>query len=328
MKSVFITGGLGYLGGRLALAIVARWPQARVFLGIRSGRARPDWAAGFELREMDLGAGPMPGVIPDGVETLIHLAALNEIESQHDPEAALRVNTLGTYHLLGAALEAGVKQAIYFSTFHVYGPRPSGRITEDTVTRSSHPYAFTHRAAEDVVAFFRDCKGLPGLVLRLSNAFGAPADLGVNRWSLVFNDLCRQAVDAERLTLKSSGVQHRDFIPLSDVAAAVLHFVAQPGSWGDGLFNLGSGRSMSILEAAGHVARVFAQTFDRLPPPVVAPEPRPGEIPTPFVFAVDKLLESGFSPGFGMDSEIRNCLLLCAEGRDARHARSNGREAS
>jgi UDP-glucose 4-epimerase len=312
MSSFLITGGMGYVGGRLALALRRRLPGARVILGVRPGRDIPAWARDFETCPMILGDASMKGVLPRGVDVLVHLAALNEIQCGRDPLEAMRVNALGTHHLLEEAVRAEAARMIYFSTFHVYGPHAKGRITEATPTRSSHPYAYSHRAAEDVVDHFRERKGLPGAILRLSNAFGAPADMGVDRWTLVFNDLCRQAVDTGRLVLTSSGLQHRDFITLGDVASAVIHLASKPETWGDGLFNLGSGRSMSVLEAAGHVARVFAATFDAPPPPVAAASSRPDESHEPFTYCTGKLLETGFVPAAGMDAEIRACLELCA----------------
>ena len=312
VNTFLITGGLGYLGGRLALALREQLPQARVILGVRPRKVHPRWAETFETCEMSLGDIPMPDVLPHGIDTLVHLAALNETQCGRDPGQAMRVNAMGTHHLLEDALRAGVGRVVYFSTFHVYGALTGERITEQTPTRSSHPYAFSHRAAEDIVGYFRQYRNLPGVVLRLSNAFGAPADMGVDRWTLVMNDLCRQAVETGRLALTSSGLQHRDFIPLSDVASAVMHLAANPDIWEDGLFNLGSGRSISILDAAGHVARVFAQTFGAPPPPIVSPAPRPEETSKPVVFAIDKLLRTGFVPAGDMDAEIRDCLLLCA----------------
>ncbi len=55
------------------------------------------------------------------INVIIHLAALNEIDSMKDPKLALEVNTKGTYKLLDLAYKTGIKNFIYFSTFHVYG---------------------------------------------------------------------------------------------------------------------------------------------------------------------------------------------------------------
>jgi UDP-glucose 4-epimerase len=73
----------------------------------------------------------------EGMDTIIHLAALNEHESLADPMGALLVNGAGTLKLLEAAIAEGVRRVIYFSTAHVYGSPLIGRITEATVPRLS-----------------------------------------------------------------------------------------------------------------------------------------------------------------------------------------------
>ena len=89
------------------------------------------------------------------------------------------------------------------------------------------------------------------LVLRLANGYGYPMHKEVSRWSLVFNDFCKQAVVNKKIVLKTPGDQHRDFISLQDVASAVCYFIFKiPDEWEDGLYNLGGNCVMTILEAA------------------------------------------------------------------------------
>jgi UDP-glucose 4-epimerase len=128
------------------------------------------------------------------IDVIIHLAALNEIDSMKDPALALEVNTQGTYKLLNIANAHNVNRFIYFSTFHVYGETSSSVITEETPTRPFHPYAITHRAAEDIVSFFNHYHKMKTLIFRLSNGYGYSMYKDIDRWTLVFNDLCRQAV--------------------------------------------------------------------------------------------------------------------------------------
>ena len=112
--------------------------------------------------------------------------------------------------------------------------------------------------AEDFVAFFNQYHGMQTLIFRLSNGYGYPMDKDINRWTLVFNDLCRQAVGIGRIVLKSTGKQHRDFISLHDVSRAVFHFLfVCPDKWGDGIYNLGGNLSMSILDAAYKISNVL-----------------------------------------------------------------------
>jgi len=313
MSRLLVTGGFGYLGGRLALALRRQWPEAEVLLGARPGTARPAWASDFAVTRMTLGDWPVPPDALEGVELLVHLAALNEHRCHVAPLEAMRVNVLGTHQLLDAAADAGVQRVVYVSTFHVYAKAAGGRIHEGSPTRSSHPYSYSHRAAEDVVDHFRDRHGIEGLVLRLSNAFGAPAGPEANRWTLLFNDLCRQAVTTGRLVLNSSGLQHRDFIPMSDATSAIIHMARNPHLWDDGLYNLGSGSSLSVLDAAESVARVQAEMTGNPPLPVETRAGAGSEAVAPFIYDISKLARAGFVPKADMDHELRGCLEFCKE---------------
>ena len=85
---------------------------------------------------------------------MLPLAALNEHDSLDDITSAWETNALGTQSLLSVASEKKISKFIYFSTFHVYGDC-SQQITEESPTNPHHPYASTHRAAEDMVRFFQ-----------------------------------------------------------------------------------------------------------------------------------------------------------------------------
>jgi len=237
---ILITGGFGYVGGRITRHLGRlRAPVNLRVLSRRDLERVPPWAGSVEVVRGDLRDLVALTTAVAGVQAVIHLAAPDEVMSRKDPDEALEVTGQGTHRLLQASLEGGVRRFLYFSTFHVYGPWARGRITEETATRPVHPYAITHRLAEDYVNWFRHEHGLETLILRLSNAIGCPADPLVDRWTLVFNDLCRQAVLSGHLRLRSDGSQVRDFITLTDVARAIEHCLDLP-DWGDGLFNLGS----------------------------------------------------------------------------------------
>lgn len=314
--NVLITGGLGYVGGRLAQHLSAE-SGVSVWLADLPGKdPLPVWANGFKFLPFDVRdklsvSGLFSGEKPDVV---VHLAAINDADCAKNPEMAMEINTKGTYNVLQAASENGVDRFIYFSTFHVYGPAAGSEISEATPAMPVHPYSITHRAAEDYVNYFRFYKGMKTLIFRMSNSFGYPMDIGVNSWMLIFNDLCRQIMTAGHLTLKSSGVQHRDFIPLSDTVRAVSHFLLQaPDKWRDGLFNLGSGTSMSILEAARRVESVYEKKYGRKPGPMVKGEDKKDSIPpSPIRFDIQKLKSCGFVLKGGMDEEIDRTLQICS----------------
>ena len=189
-QRILITGGLGYLGGRIA-NFLNGFPKTNIILGTRRKFSEiPDWAKSFQITNLNLCDTSSISDAIVNLDTVIHLAGLDEQNSFRDIEAAWKINALGTQSLLSVANDKGIQKFIYFSTFHVYGDC-EGTITEETPAQPHHPYASTHRAAEDIVRFYQHYKNINTLTLRLSNAFGCPMDTEINRWALVFNDLCR-----------------------------------------------------------------------------------------------------------------------------------------
>lgn len=308
---ILITGGLGYVGGRIARALIERG-ESLVLMGRRDPALAPAWTRPARMVQADL-ADPdfdLSGVCA-GIDTVLHLAALNEIDCARDPVAALDVNGIGSLRLLRASEQAGCRRFVYFSTAHVYGAPLAGRLDETTLARPQHPYAITHRVAEDFVLAAHDRKALQGLVLRLSNGIGAPADAGADRWTLLGNDLCRQAVRDRRMVLRSSGLQPRDFIGLSEVARAIGHFLDTP-DWGDGLFNLGLGRSALVLDMVSLIAERCQEVLG-FTPAIDKPAPMPGEVAPVLDYRVDKLAATGFTPRDVLTQEIDATLCFCAK---------------
>ena len=309
--NILITGGLGYLGGRVADSLKRNFPETTIILGTRRKiRDIPDWAESFKIIHLDICDSLSIEKAVVGSDTVVHLAALNEHESIKDIEAAWKTNALGTQALLSAANRKGVQRFVYFSTFHVYGDHKE-TITENSPAQPHHPYAATHRAAEDMIRFYQYYKNMDTLILRLSNGFGYPMDTGINRWTLVFNDLCRQAITSGKMVLKSSGKQYRDFVSLHDVSAAVEHFLFTiQGKWGDGLYNLGGDGSLSIAEAAKTIARVYEKKYDKRIPIEIAGKDDEGPCNSAH-FNIDKLKATGFQLTGDMEIEIEQTLSLC-----------------
>src|SRR5512136_351404 len=312
-SEVLITGGLGYLGGRIARALASS-SRFSVLVTTRRGECPPlPWLPRDRCRRMDLDDDRQVKEACEGVDAVIHLAAFNEVDSAADPRRALRVNGEGTLRLLEAATAAEVGRFIYLSTAHVYGSPLAGRITEATVPRPVHPYAITHRVAEDFVLAARFRGSPEGIVVRLSNGIGAPVLPEVNRWTLVGNDLCRQAVTDHALVLKTPGLQERDFICLSDVARGVEHLLGlDAGASGDGIFNLGGERSMTILALAGLIRERCGKVLG-FTPQLHAPPPGGDPSGKPLDYSIDRLKATGFRLEGRLEDEIDATLAFCRE---------------
>lgn len=254
MTRVLITGGTGYLGSRLA-QYLAGMVEYQVSIAARRLPQTTDWIAGDVFDTIDWQDAMMLSRLCEGKDVILHCAGLNEKECAENPVRALEVNAINTQRLVDAAISSGVKQFIYISTAHVYGSPLVGSIDENTLPNPVHPYASSHRAAEDIVLGAHARQALQGIILRLSNGFGCPAHADIARWSLIVNDLCRQAVRDKKLVLRSFGEQHRDFITLEDLCQAIVYIIGHAAAFDMGLYNLGSEESNSIYEMADMIAR-------------------------------------------------------------------------
>ena len=156
---ILITGGLGYIGGRIVDFLKRKHPESIIVLGTsRQITKTPDWAKPFQIVRLNiLDPVSIKEAISKDFTAIIHLAALNEHDSFSDIKSAWETNALGTQSLLSVASEKLIPKFIYFSTFHVYADCFE-IITEESSTKSHHPYAATHRAAEDMARFFQNYK--------------------------------------------------------------------------------------------------------------------------------------------------------------------------
>lgn len=312
-RRVLVTGGFGYLGGRIAVEM-AHDASYTVRLGSRKKQPAPAWLPDAETVAMDMLEPASLAASMRDVQAVVHLAAMNENECVADPGKAILVNTLGTLNVLQAAINAGAERFIYFSTAHVYGAPLVGHITEKTLPRPIHPYAITHRAAEDFVLAAHDQNKITGIMVRLSNAFGAPTHPDVDRWTLLVNDLCRQAVQTRKMVLRSSGLQRRDFITLEDVGLAVGHLLGlSREQCSDGLFNLGGDASLSVLEMTQWIA-ARCEVVLGFSPEVLRPDPGSSEMVLMLNYCIDKLRQTGFRLRGTGDAEIDKTLSLCVKG--------------
>jgi len=305
-KSILITGGLGFVGGRITRLLGNHY---RVFV---SSRKQPEAAvlkkhANPEVVLHDQLLNQQ--TFPENIDVVIHLAALNEMDCVKFPSEAIRVNVDETRIILENAMNRKVKKFIYFSTVHVYGAPLTGCINEESLPRPIHPYSITHKAAEDYVNAAHDKKQIEGLIVRLSNSFGAPVSADVNRWTLLVNDLCRQAATTKQLKLNSNGCQFRDFISLEDMEQAVLHLV-DISLAGNNIINLSSGESITVRQ----MADLIAVTFEELTGESISIHLPENAAPTeeqPLTISCERLMKSGFQPGNNFKREIEHLLIFC-----------------
>lgn len=306
---ILITGGFGYIGGRLAQYIHSLGHQ--VILGTRSKTSPPSWLSQADIFQIDWDDDSVLDRLCCEVDVVIHAAGVNAANCIKNPVMALEFNGTSTARLLQSAIGQGVKRFIYLSTAHVYQTPLIGVINESSCASSLHPYASSHRAGEDAVRFENQQNNIEGIVVRISNACGAPAHKDVDCWGLIINDLCRQAIVDRKLKLKTSGIQYRNFIPIADVNSAIAHLLTMSSSYvGEGLFNLGGDSSVKIIDIADMVAeRCENQLGFR--PEISHPIASPEEVSSKLEYDINRLLNTGLSLNASIDDEIDQTLAFC-----------------
>ena len=96
---IIITGGFGYLGGRLAKHL-ACYNNYDIILATRQVAKTPDWLADVDVLNIKWESSSNLEHICKGVHTVIHMAGMNVQESFANPEKALEFNAVSTNRLL------------------------------------------------------------------------------------------------------------------------------------------------------------------------------------------------------------------------------------
>jgi dihydroflavonol-4-reductase len=173
----FVTGGTGFIGGRLVRRLRDRGNEV-VALVRSPGNASDLAALGCELAEGDLSSTDAIRRGVQGCDAVFHVAAVYKVgipASEH--EAMYDANVRGTERVLDAAVEANVKRIVYVSTVAVFG-NTHGKIVDETYSRNGDDFLSyydetkyrSHEAALDRIA-----KGAPIVIVQPGGVYG-PGD--------------------------------------------------------------------------------------------------------------------------------------------------------
>lgn len=299
--NILITGGLGYVGSILAETFKKEGHTVRLL-----SRSLPDamkeWVKPFEFVRGDVLNSDSLVDACKNMDIVIHCAALNEVDCQKDPQLAQRINVEGTKNMLEAAERNRVRHFVYLSTIHAYG-KLEGNLSEDTLLQPYNVYGSSHADAE--LEVLQHSGKLRKCIFRLSNGYGAPVHTSIDRWTLLFPSLCKQAVEKQTIQIASSGNTCRDFVSLTDLAQAVHCWIAS--STDECIFNVGGDNLLSIRDSAQLVAEAYETIFGK---PVDVTFGSIEDTPTDFSFPITRLKKLGYTPHNLLKEEIIKTLKL------------------
>ncbi len=313
--NILVTGGFGYLGSHCVEKLFNDGHNVRI-LTRRVPFEMKEWGQKFEIFQGDISKPDSLSGSCVSIDTAIHFAAVNEIICGKDVEEAVKINGLGTKNILNIAAKEGVKRFIYISTFHVYGNPDTDIITEQICPAPVHNYGITHYLAEMFCRQAEKESGIECVILRLSNGYGVPLSPSVNRWSLVMNSFCREAVEQKKITLLTKGTQKRDFVAIKDIIQAVSLVLSQDkGKLKNGLFNVGGDNSLPIIELAHMIALDYEKLYgDKISVGFAKNLSEVGKV-RDFIFSSEKIKMLGYLAKANIHEEIYETLRFCEQFR-------------
>jgi dihydroflavonol-4-reductase len=219
---IFLTGGSGFIGSRLAPLAVESGHAVTVVTPINTPaeQARSDALrkAGINLVIAPLEDTAVLTRELQGQDVVIHLAAAQHEAEQ--PESYFhRVNVEGTRSLLDLATKAGVRRFVHGSTIGVYGSAASGRLDEQSPLAPDNPYGRTKLAAEQVVRQLES--PMEWAIVRISETYG-PADM---RLLKLF-----RGVQKGRFPVIGDGRNLHQLIYVDDLCRGLLAACTAPGA--------------------------------------------------------------------------------------------------
>ena len=247
---VLVIGGAGFLGSHIVDQLTETPAREIVVLDNFVRGTRANLAAALKDPRVSLVDGsvtdlPLLRRLMAGTDHVFHLAALWLYECVHQPRSALEVNVVGTYNVVEAAAEAGVKKVVYSSSASVYGDAAFTPMTEDHPFHNRTMYGATKIAGEQFFRAFNEQRGLDYAGLRYMNIYGPRMDYMGTYVSVIMKVLDR--IDAgEPPIIFGDGSQAYDFVHVADVARA--NILALTADASDEFFNIGMGVKTTIRE--------------------------------------------------------------------------------
>jgi UDP-glucose 4-epimerase len=257
---VLVTGGAGTIGSTIVDQLVDRDVAEVVVLdnlvrGRRDNLSAALASGRVELVEGDIRDRALLARLLRGTDVVFHQAAIRITQCAEEPRTALEVLVDGTFDVLEAAVEAGVRKVVAASSASVYGLADTFPTGED-----HHPwqnrtfYGAAKVFNEGMLRSFAEMYGLRYVALRYFNVYGPRMDIhGV--YTEVLVRWIERIAAGDRPLILGDGKQTMDFVYVEDVARA--NILAAEADVTDQSFNVASGVETSINDLADALSKVM-----------------------------------------------------------------------
>lgn len=255
MPAALVTGGAGFIGSHLVRHLEGRGWMVRVLDNLSTGSRANLGAAAAELVVGDIRDPQAVEAAAQGAQVVFHLAAMISVpESMAHPTECYNANVIGSMHVLQAARQAGARRVVLSSSCAVYGDA-GAPVDESSPTSPISPYAASKLAMEQAAQMTSQAFGLSTVILRYFNVYG-PRQAPDSPYAAAIPTFIGTMLSGQAPVILGDGRQTRDFVFVDDVARANLlaaEAEVEPGA----VFNVGSGRSVTIAELVAELRALF-----------------------------------------------------------------------
>jgi nucleoside-diphosphate-sugar epimerase len=256
-----VTGGAGFIGSHIASGLLAGGARVRILDDLSTGhRENIDEIGGdIDFIQGSVADEQLLAKALDNVELIFHEAAIPSVpRSVEAPRQTHIASVDGTFSLLLAARNAGVKRVVYAASSSAYGDQPTLPKSEQMPPDPLSPYAVAKLVGEYYCKVFTRVYGLETVSLRYFNVFGPRQDPG-SQYSGVVSRFISALTTNERPVIYGDGEQSRDFTYIDNVVAANLSAASAPNAAGK-VINIANGKRITLNELLSELKQLTGRT--------------------------------------------------------------------
>lgn len=267
---VLVTGGAGFIGSNLADELIAQGARVTILDNLITGfRENLEEIKGdFDFVEGDLNDPDALKKALDGVKVVFHQAALPSVpRSVANPLETHQACVNGTFALLNAAKDSGVRRLIYAASSSAYGDQPVLPKVETMAPHPLSPYAGAKLMGEYYCRIFAHVYGLETICLRYFNVFG-PRQNPSSQYSGVISRFIHALMTGETPTIYGDGEHSRDFTYIANVVNANIKAAQTTQGIGE-VMNAANGERVTLNDLLETIKKIVDKpdvTAEYLPP--------------------------------------------------------------
>ncbi|MBI2549630.1 GDP-mannose 4,6-dehydratase [Candidatus Woesearchaeota archaeon] len=304
-KNVFVTGGNGFVGSWLVNELVKK--EANVTCIVRD----PVKGSNLEFLGIADQVNTVKGNIEDynavekamketGAEVCFHLAAQAIVGiANKSPLQTFETNIKGTWNVLEACRQLGVKRTVVASSDKAYGEHEKLPYKEDFCLNGLTPYEASKSCADLLARAYAKTYGLPVAVTRCGNIYGG----GDLNWSRIIPGTIKAVLNNESPIIRSDGTPIRDYIYVLDVVAAYLAAAEQLDKEAGKAFNFGTETPVSVLELAKKIIAASGKEIE----PVILNEAK-NELQEQYLDWAKAGKVLGWKPKYSLDAGLKETI--------------------